>query len=72
MNEIVIYEDGTRTITGELAHELAFSPDWENVLSQVSKDRFCIFEGTILKASQSTVRNAYSYYSPDRVLVYFN
>ena len=72
MNEIVILPDGSRTITGELAHFLAFGPSWPLVLPQVRRDRFCVFEGAILKASQSTVRLAWSYLTDERVLVYFH
>lgn len=72
MNEIIIYADGTRTITGALAHELAFSLYWDQVAQQLIKGRFSVFEGPILKASQSTIKGAYSYMNPDRVLVYYN
>ena len=72
MNEIVIYPNETRQITGVLAHELAERPNWQAIQEQVAKDRFCVFEGHVLKASQSTVRQAYSYMNPDRVLVYWH
>ena len=77
MNEIIIHEDGTRTICDEDGHALAFSPHWAQIENMIEPDRFYVLEAPIqkgdiwiLKAVQSTVRGAYSYMSPFRVLVY--
>ncbi len=70
-NEIVIFETGARQIAGKIAHDLAFSPSWKTVEGQLVKGRFHVFEGEILRASQTSFRDAYSYMNQDRVLVYF-
>ena len=70
MNEIIIQTNGSRTICGEEAHKMAFSPAWGQIAKQVERGRFFVFEGDVLRAAQSTVWGAYSYLAPDRVLVY--
>ena len=74
IQEIVIFETGARQIVGDTAHRLAARPDWDSIAAQVSPGRFCIFDDKgILRASQSTVRGAWSYMADeDRVLIYHN
>ncbi|MBK8772391.1 MAG: hypothetical protein IPM06_18490 [Rhizobiales bacterium] len=72
MNEIIILPDGSRTICGEEAHKMANSQEWANIEAQIEHGRFCVFEGQILKAAQSSIRGAHSYLNPDRVLVYYH
>lgn len=82
-NVIVIMPDGSRQITGKLAHDLAFSDAWPSVLATVTGkpvltgDCFFVYEPypvgkAVLRAAQSTMLLAYSYMSDERVLVYLN
>lgn len=77
MNEIIILPDGSRTISGEVAHILASHSSWKAIEEQTEAGRFFVYEQPqetggewVLRAAQSTVRLAASYMSPDRVLVY--
>lgn len=77
MNEIVIYPNGARQITGDLAHKFAFSENWREFYRDIlGSNQFFVVEphaeGYALKAGQSTVRGAHSYLNPDRVLIYFH
>ena len=51
---------------------MANSQEWANIEAQIEHGRFCVFEGQILKAAQSSIRGAHSYLNPDRVLVYYH
>ena len=70
-NEIVIFETGARQIAGKIAHDLAFSPSWKTVEDQLGEGRVHVFEGGILRASQTAFRGAYSYMNPGRGLGFF-
>lgn len=82
MNEIVIFPNGTRQITGDLAHKFAFGKDadWQLFLKEIKSapQFFFVIEpeeegfGFWIRAAQSSIKGAYSYLNPDRILVYFH
>lgn len=78
-NEIVIHQDGTRTIIGKLAHKIAFDHElWNQIKSHCLPTFFAVIEidehhnqtKWELRANQSTISGALKYMACDRVLVY--
>ena len=80
MDEICIFDDETIIATGELANKLVNSKHWEIIKKECRPEYFTvvrILEDTEnqlavhIQSVESTFRAAYSFISPDHVIVYF-
>lgn len=80
-NEILVYQNGTCMVVGPLAHRLYFrqSDALESLKTQVLKgvdallrdksDHFVVDSSGIIKAAQSSLENALTYLTDERILI---
>lgn len=80
MDEICIFDDDTIVATGELADKLANSKQWDIIKKECKPLYFTVVRvledsenhlTVHLQSVENTYRSAYSYVSPDHVIVYY-